>query len=161
MSTSAVRRSPRLLEKEARLNGPQPAYAAYIRLTPQQDHIKTTYLLKEMYTMRPAEDAGVDRHREHTKKYLDICEKATYKNCKIRIITQLFYYLAGNGKKILEYERFRTVVVEKMLEIDDQLWNAGTRYSNDFYGSAWYLKHTIENITGKPHTIKFKGYTYY
>lgn len=156
-----LRRSPRLMEK-TRASIPQtPVPVPVPELTPQQQHIKITYALKEIENARPEPSAPRNEHAAHIKKYLNLCEQMKHKNCKIRVITQMFWDLASDCQSLLEIVKFRDVVVEKMLEIDNELYVTSTPYSREFYWAAWDLKRKIEILRGKPHSILFKGYDYF
>ena len=147
------RRSLRLMIK----NGDTIPSAYPLQLTPQQQHIKLSYQLREMKMAQPAHSAPRDNHLPYMKSFLNLMTDTPRKNCKLRVMKDMFYSLGGPSQCLLSHEKFRDTVIAKIKELDEELHTEReNRYVRDFYFAAYYLIMTIQRITANKNIITFK-----
>jgi hypothetical protein len=132
-------------------------------MNPQQQHIKVTYQIRDMKNKAPLRDAPKSEHIAHIQKWIANINETERRNCRLRLIAEMFYYLADSATALLHNDKFRESVVAKMKEIDEELCHHGETYATrKFYNAAEHLKYIIEaSILRKYHTIQLKGRPYY
>lgn len=152
-----LRRSPRLLELAKKSQIENMAVSPPATLTPQQQHIVTSYIIRDMAKIRPSYDAPKDAHVAYAKKWLDHMGSITWKNCKIRLINELFWYLNSVGRVLLSQNlKFRETVMAKIAELDETLYKMpDSIYKTDFYYIAAPLVLTIEMLSSTLGKYKF------
>lgn len=132
-------------------------------MNPQEQHIKVTYQIRDMKDKAPMRDAPKSEHVAHTQKWLTIISETERMNCQLRLLAEMFYYLADSATILLHNDKFRDTVVAKMKEIDGELSQRFENYATRrFYNAAEHLKYVIESsILRKYHAIQLKGRPYY
>jgi hypothetical protein len=152
-----LRRSPRLLElaKKSQIEN-MPVFIP-ATLTPQQEHIETSYIIRDMGKIIPSRDAPKEVHAAYAKKWLNHMESITWKNCKIRLINELFWYLNSVGRILLSQNvKFRETVMAKIAELDESIYRMpDSRYKTDFYYTTAPLVMTIEMFSSTLGKYKF------
>jgi hypothetical protein len=161
MSSSAapLRRSPRLLElaKKSQIENMPVFIPAKATLTPQQEHIQVSYIIRDMVKIRPLYEAPKEVHAAYARKWLDHMAQMTWKNTKIRLINELFWYLNSVGRVLLSQNvKFRETVMAKIAELDESIYRMpDSRYKTDFYYTAAPLVMTIEMLSSTLGKYKF------
>jgi hypothetical protein len=131
-------------------------------MTPQEQHIKVTYQIREMRAAEPPRESPKADHVAHTQKWLALLDETERRNCQLRLVAEMFYYLANKGTVLLHNTKFRDTVIAKMKEIDEMLCNKPEDYAvRQFYNAAEALKYKIALILGQYHTFTLKGRPYY
>jgi hypothetical protein len=130
-------------------------------MTPQEQ-CKARYQIREMRDTEPPRESPKADHVKHTQKWLTIIGETEGRNCRLRLIAEMYYYLAEVGTVLLHNIKFRDTVIAKMKEIDDMLYNKPEDYEvRQFYNAAEALKYKIALILGQYHTFTLKGRPYY
>jgi hypothetical protein len=132
-------------------------------MNPQQQHIKVTYQIRDMKDEVPLRGAPKSEHVAHLQKWLTIINEAERRNCRLRLIAEMFHYLADSATVLLESTKFRDAVIAKMKEMDEEVVRLGETYAiRKFYDAAEHLKYVLESsILRKYHVIQLKGRPYY
>ena len=127
-------------------------------MTPQEQHIKVTYQIREMQMNQPFDDAPTEVHVDYVKKWLSLISETERRNCKLRLIAEMFMYLSYNGKNLLHKTKFRETVMAKMKAVDEKLCKEPEDYAvRRFYNAAIRLKYTIEIMLGQYRAVVLKG----
>ena len=89
--------------------------------TPQEEHILVSQFIKEMRKekLRNANDGP--KHTQITKSYYNIFETLYYKNTRIRVLTEMFYYLQSYGILILKQTKLRDIIQNKINEFKESV----------------------------------------
>lgn len=119
-SNIPLRRSARLAAKNQKMN-PVSIPGSPSVITPQEEHIKVSKLIKRLRKIMPNDDSYFSEHKEFVKDLLNKISNLNYKNTKIRLTTELFSYLQSFGRDLLEVKRFQNSVKNKISELEKEI----------------------------------------